>query len=64
MRNTTGGAIVLTIPTNQNIDGDLDVPDRTISIPAAGAKFTRTFEKDTYRQSDGIRLSQRRRRLA
>ncbi len=58
VRNTTGGAIVLTIPTNRNVDGDLDVPDRTISIPANGAKFTRTFEKDTYKQSDGIGLSQ------
>src|SRR5262245_2843002 len=46
--------IVLTIPTNQNIDGDLDVPDRTISIPAEGAKFSRKFEKETYKQSDGM----------
>jgi hypothetical protein len=54
VRNTTGGAIVLTIPTNRNIDGDLDVPDRTISIPATpGAKFTRVFDKETYKQSDG-----------
>jgi hypothetical protein len=46
--------IVVTIPTNRNVDGDLDVPDRTISIPAEGAKFTRTFEKETYRQSDNM----------
>jgi hypothetical protein len=55
IRNTTGGAIVLTIPTNQNVDGDLDVPDRTISIPASpGAKFTKPFAKDTYKQSDNM----------
>jgi len=52
--NTTVGAIVLTIPANQNVDGDLAVPARTISIAATpGAKFTKRFEKDTYVQADG-----------
>lgn len=55
IRNTDGvNPIVLTLPTNRNVDGDLDVPDRTISLPASGAKFTRTFEKETYKQADGM----------
>jgi hypothetical protein len=55
IRNTDAeDPLVLTIPTNRNVDGDLDVPDRTISVPADSAKFTRTFEKETYRQTDGM----------
>jgi hypothetical protein len=54
IRNTTVGAIVVTIPTNEMIDSDLDVPDRTISVAATpGAKFTKRFDKDIYQQTDG-----------
>ena len=53
IRNTSVGALVVTLPTNQFVDGDLDVPDRTISIPATpGAKFTKQFARETYRQID------------
>src|SRR5262245_57167954 len=55
VKNTdTDDPIVLTIPTNQLIDGDLTVPSRTITLPALGAKFTETFPKETYRQSDNM----------
>jgi hypothetical protein len=54
IRNTTVGAIILTLPTNEMIDTDLDVPDRTISIAATpGAKFTKKLDKDIYMQTDG-----------
>jgi len=54
IRNTTAGTLVLTIPTNQSVDGDLTVPSRTISVAATpGAKFSKKFPKETYRQSDG-----------
>lgn len=53
VKNTTGSGIVLTIPTNATVDGDLTVPNRTITVPANGAIFTKPFQKEYYRQSDG-----------
>lgn len=55
IQNTTGSPIVLTIPTNgQVVDGDLTVPNRTITVPGNGYRFTKPFNKETYKQSDGM----------
>lgn len=50
--NTTVGSLVVTVKTNQTIDG-LTVPDLTITVAAGLTKFTKSFARDTYRQADG-----------
>jgi hypothetical protein len=53
IKNTTGSGIVLTIPTNGYTADDLVVPAKTITVPANDEVFTKAFNRDIYRQSDG-----------
>jgi hypothetical protein len=51
--NPTGAPIDLVIRTNVTLDDDLNLPDRTITVPDGESCFTKTFAKTVYRQSDG-----------
>lgn len=50
--NTSGGSLTVTIKANQTID-TLVVPDLSIVLAAGVTKFTKSFPRDTYKQSDG-----------
>ena len=54
VRNTTEStSIPLTIKSNETIDGDLVVPDRTITLAGGAEKFTAPLDK-THKQADGM----------
>lgn len=52
VKNTTGGAIVVTVPVPSTVDG-LAVASRTVSVPATtGERFIGPFPP-SYQQADG-----------
>ncbi len=57
VRNTGASPVTLTIRTNDIVDGDLIVPNRTVSIPVSTAaspiEMLGTFLTDIYNQIDG-----------
>jgi hypothetical protein len=50
--NGTAGAITITLTTHQQVDGNLAVTDRTVSIPASETRYIRAT--GVYRNADGV----------
>lgn len=53
VKNGGAGALTVTVQTDLTRDGNLALPDRTVSIPAGEDRFIGPFDASTYQQRSG-----------
>lgn len=55
VKNANGAVLTVTIDTPKTLRGDLNVDQRTFTVPATtGERFFRIPDDDTYRGTDGL----------